>query len=341
LERERERELGYSIFVAMKTWLVLLFFVLGFSFRYVASLNSDELPQDDEEWGFVGRETSSRLVGGGIGGEKTGQGSSSNIRNAGESRRIGSSMASSTTSPSSLGVPGDTKIQFDLEHCFGDAEFTPAGSFSARLRTLPHGRRTLFKLRLTRNPFSELEEKAFKEIVQQNGFYKVRVPANVIEPGKAYVVAAVKARCLAAANLKERFDLNLDQGNVVGITYSSAVECTQNPHPQVFPSDWTFSSWIVTKSSEQAMRLIPMLDDTPLLDGEKLVTGEDGVPKKVVEKNFWQKYWMYILPFGLIVINAITSITNMPDEPASGQAGAAPAGAVPQRISGAGGARRR
>ncbi|KAH9576695.1 hypothetical protein CY35_01G177100 [Sphagnum magellanicum] len=129
--------------------------------------------------------------------------------------------------------------------------------------------------------------------------------------------------------------------NVVGITYSSAVECTQNPHPQVFPSDWTFSSWIVTKSSEQAMRLIPMLDDTPLMDGEKLVTGEDGVPTKVVEKNFWQKYWIYILPFGLIVINAITFITNMPDEPASGQAGAAPAGAVPQRISGAGGGRRR
>jgi hypothetical protein len=128
----------------MKTWLVLLFFVLGFSFRNVASLNSDELPQDDEEWGFVGRETSSRLGGGGIGGEKTGQGSSSSsssIRNVGESRRIGSTMASSsTTSPSSLGVPGDKKIQFDLEHCFGDSEFTPAGSFSARLRTLPHGR---------------------------------------------------------------------------------------------------------------------------------------------------------------------------------------------------------
>jgi hypothetical protein len=142
-ERERERKLGYSIFVAMKIWLVLLFFLLGFSFRYVVSLNSDELAQDDEEWGFEGRETSSRLVGGGIGGEKTGQGSSSSsssIRNAGEGRRIGSTMASSTTSPSSLGVPGDTKIQFDLEHCFGDSEFTPAGSFSARLRTLPHGR---------------------------------------------------------------------------------------------------------------------------------------------------------------------------------------------------------
>jgi len=50
--------------------------------------------------------------------------------------------------------------------------------------------------------------------------------------------------------------------------------------------------------------------------------------------------WMYIIPFGLILVNAITSIANMPEEPAGGQ-GAAPAGAVPQRIAGAGGARRR
>jgi hypothetical protein len=38
-----------------------------------------------------------------------------------------------------------------------------------------------------------------------------------------------------------------------------------------------------------------MLDDTPLMDGEKLVTGEDGVPTKVVEKNFWQKYVCFSL----------------------------------------------
>jgi hypothetical protein len=194
----------------------------------------------------------------------------------------------------------------------------------------------LSKLRLTRNPFSEFQENIFKELVQQDGFYKVRIPANVIDPGKTYVMASIKARCLAAASLKERFDLNLDQGNVIGITYSSGADCTY-PRPQVFPSDWTFNSWIVSKSSEQAMRVTPMFEDTPL---ENLVTGEDGLPTKVVEKNFWQKYWMYIIPFGLILVNAITSIANMPEEPAGGQ-GAAPAGAVPQRIAGAGGARRR
>ncbi|KAH9572976.1 hypothetical protein CY35_02G180800 [Sphagnum magellanicum] len=313
----------------MKTSVVLLFFFLGLTSRYVSSFKSDELPEDDEEWGFVGRETGSTFGGGR--GERVAQGSSSN---EGDKRRSGSTTAA-PTSPA-VDASGDKKIQFDLEHSFGDSEFTPAGSFSARLRASTHGRQTLSKLRLTRNPFSEFQENAFKELVQQDGFYKVRIPANVIDPGKTYVMASIKARCLAAASLKERFDLNLDQGNVIGITYSSGADCTY-PRPQVFPSDWTFNSWIVSKSSEQATRVIPMFEDTPL---ENLVTGEDGLPTKVVEKNFWQKYWMYIIPFGLILVNAITSIANMPEEPAGGQ-GAAPAGAVPQRIAGAGGARRR
>jgi hypothetical protein len=32
-----------------------------------------------------------------------------------------------------------------------------------------------------------------QELVQQDGFYKVRIPANVIDPGKTYVTASIKA----------------------------------------------------------------------------------------------------------------------------------------------------
>ncbi len=32
-----------------------------------------------------------------------------------------------------------------------------------------------------------------QELVQQDGFYKVRIPANVIDPGKTYVMASIKA----------------------------------------------------------------------------------------------------------------------------------------------------
>jgi hypothetical protein len=117
----------------MKTRVVLLFFVLGLTSRYVSSFKSDELPEDDEEWGFVGRETGSTFGGGR--GERVAQGSSSN---EGDKRRSGSTTAA-PTSPA-VDASGDKKIQFDLEHSFGDSEFTPAGSFSARLRASTHGR---------------------------------------------------------------------------------------------------------------------------------------------------------------------------------------------------------
>jgi hypothetical protein len=33
----------------------------------------------------------------------------------------------------------DSKIQFSLEHAFGDSDFSPAGTFTARLKTWNHG----------------------------------------------------------------------------------------------------------------------------------------------------------------------------------------------------------
>ena len=33
----------------------------------------------------------------------------------------------------------DSKIQFQLEHAFGDSDFSPAGTFTARLKTWSHG----------------------------------------------------------------------------------------------------------------------------------------------------------------------------------------------------------
>ncbi|TYK30600.1 ER membrane protein complex subunit 10 [Cucumis melo var. makuwa] len=33
----------------------------------------------------------------------------------------------------------DSKVQFQLEHSFGDSDFAPAGLFTARLKTSSHG----------------------------------------------------------------------------------------------------------------------------------------------------------------------------------------------------------
>lgn len=37
----------------------------------------------------------------------------------------------------------DSKVQFSLEHAFGDSDFSPAGTFSARLKTWSHGGQVL------------------------------------------------------------------------------------------------------------------------------------------------------------------------------------------------------
>ena len=87
----------------------------------------------------------------------------------------------------------DSKVHFSLEHAFGDSDFSPAGTFSARLKSWSHGGKvlslpfsfpnpiewerftfindlrilfvgvqTLTKLRFSRNGFSDEEKDTFK-----------------------------------------------------------------------------------------------------------------------------------------------------------------------------------
>ncbi|KAF7817724.1 ER membrane protein complex subunit 10 [Senna tora] len=122
--------------------------------------------------------------------------------------RIQSSPSTTTfTSRKRLSDSGsDSKIQFDLEHAFGDSQFSDAGNFSARLKTWNHGGQTLTKLRFSRNGFNEVEQKNFKKLLQEDDFYKIRLPSNVLSPpGRDYIISSVKARCLTGEGLEENF----------------------------------------------------------------------------------------------------------------------------------------
>lgn len=253
----------------------------------IFSFQSDELQDEDEDWGIVGSPNIEQVT-------------------ARPSRR--------PNAPSSDGGPAaaassDTKVLFQLEHSFGDSDFSPAGAFSARLRNLHHGGQTLTKLRLSRNAFTTEEQEAFAALVKADGFYRIRVPANVLSPGQESILSSVKARCLAGSNLQERFDFYMDRGNVIAVGYGAS-ECAY-PRNLRYPTKWGFDSHIVMKSGEQAVRSPTINNDV------EVELGEDGQPKKPLEKSFWGKYWMYIVPLGLIILNAVTQVANMPDESAS------------------------
>ncbi|KAL0824932.1 hypothetical protein Bca101_048609 [Brassica carinata] len=68
------------------------------------------------------------------------------------------------------------------------------------------------------------------------------------------------------------------------------------------PAKWSFNSHTILKSSEQVPR-------TPIFT-EEILGGENAVGE-----------WMYLIPLGLVVMNAVTQATNMAEEQTGGQAG--------------------
>ncbi|KAI5078927.1 hypothetical protein GOP47_0006903 [Adiantum capillus-veneris] len=277
----------------------------------IAAFQSDELQEEDDEWGIIGAKNNNN------------NNNNDHLEQVtARSPRRPSQVSTSDGSPSS----SDTKVAFQLEHSFGDsADFGPAGTFTARLRNLHHGGQTLTKLRLTRNAFTTKEEEAFQTLVEEDGFYRVRMPANVLSPGQDTILSSVKARCLAAVNLQERFEFYMDRGIIIAVAYGAS-DCAY-PRDLKFPTKWTFDSHIVMKSGEQAARSLVVNNEV------EVELGEDGQPKVPVEKTFWQKYWLYIVPLVFIVLNVVTQAANMPDESAS-QSGA------PQRAVSSGPRRR-
>ncbi|WVZ52917.1 hypothetical protein U9M48_003916 [Paspalum notatum var. saurae] len=228
---------------------------------------------------------------------------------------------------SSTGAAESNAMQFTLEHDLGAGKgFVPAGTFSARLKTSAHGTQTLTKLRFTRNELAEDDKDAFKKLLQEDGFYTIRLPSNVLDTTrKDNVVSSIKARCIPRDSLDEHIVIHMDGVNILAVNYGSVGGC-QYPRPIKLPSKWTFNSYTILKTAELAPR-------TPSF-ADQLIEADNGLGEvmKPPEKSFWAKYWMYIIPLGLIVMNAVTAAANIPEEAAGqGQPGAQRAPAAARR----------
>ncbi|GMI63447.1 hypothetical protein like AT1G65270 [Hibiscus trionum] len=291
---------------------ILLTFSL-FSFHSFG-FQSDELLVDDEEFGLEGA-PQPRFP---------------------EPTSTRSAPVTTATRKRHSDLDSDSKIEFSLDHAFGDSDFAPAGTFSARIKTWSHGGQTLTKLRFSRNNFTNEEQKNFKNLLESDDFYRIRLPSNVLSPpGRNFIISSVKARCLPREGLDEHFVIHMEGVNVLAVNYGSPGSC---PYPRnlKLPVKWSFSSYTVLKNSEQAPR-------APIFT-EEILGGENGGGEVVQppERSFWAKYWMYLIPLGLIIMNAITQAMNMPEEQVTGQVpaqGQPSAGAVQRGPSSA--ARRR
>ncbi|ESW11703.1 hypothetical protein PHAVU_008G052600 [Phaseolus vulgaris] len=298
--------------VLLFRWVLVLTLLIACALGF----QSDELLLDDEEFGIEGGRSSSFH----------------------SDSPPPSTAATSTSRKRFSESASDSKIQFTLQHAFGDSDFSDAGNFSARLKTWSHGGQTLTKLRFKRDPLTDVEQKNFQELLRGDDFYRIRLPSNVLSPpGREYIISSVKSRCLPGDGLEEHFVIHMEGVNVLAVNYGAPGAC---PYPRQLklPAKWSFKSHTVLKNSEQAPRAPIFAEDA--LGGEE----GDGEVLKPIERSFWAKYWMYLIPLGLIVMNAVTQAMNMPEEQPGGQPGA-PAqqqpGSAVQRGPSSGAVRRR
>ncbi|CAK7340169.1 unnamed protein product [Dovyalis caffra] len=301
----------------MKKKLLLQVFTLLLVISSLHAFQSDELLVDDEEFGLEGG-------------------------NRQPKERIPDPVVPTRSTPTRRKYSdsdSDSKIQITLEHAFGDTDFFPAATFSARLKTWSHGAQTLTKLRFSRNAFTEVEKQKFQKLLEHDEFYSIRLPSNVLNsPGEDFVMSSVRARCLPRDGLDELFVIHTknvillvklgalrhrgrQEGvNILAVNYGSPGSCPY-PRQMKLPAKWSFNSHTVLKNSEQAPR-------TPIFSEDTLGEQGEGEAVPLPERSFWAKYWMYLIPLGLIVVNAITQAMNIPEEQATGQSGAQPAGAI-------------
>ncbi|KAL8532935.1 hypothetical protein ACS0TY_009265 [Phlomoides rotata] len=190
------------------SYLLSLFFLINLSLLLATTsfaFKSDELLVDDEEFGLEGgRSPDPPIV----------------------TRPVSPHPSTRKRSVDSGSDP-DSKIQFPLEHAFGDSEFSPAGTFSARLKTSSHGGQTLTKLRFSRDAFSGTEKENFKRLLEGDDFYRIRLPSNVLSPpGREHVISVVKARCLSPRDaLDEHFVIHMEGVNILAVNYGSPGSC--------------------------------------------------------------------------------------------------------------------
>ncbi|KAK3415854.1 hypothetical protein EUGRSUZ_H01412, partial [Eucalyptus grandis] len=146
-----------------------------------------------------------------------------------------------------------------LEHAFGDSDFSPAGTFSARLKTWSHGPQTLTKLRFSRNALTEVDKEKFQKLLQDDDFYRIRLPSNVLSPpGRDYIVSSIKARCLPRDGLDEHFVIHMDGVNILAVNYGPPGAC---PYPRQLKlvSNNLLSSQYVCSGEERTVRNVLML----------------------------------------------------------------------------------
>lgn len=226
-----------------------------------------------------------------------------------------------------------TPVSFSLEHALNDEVFKPCGTFTAKATHSSNMQAVrLTELHLKRDPVSAESEKQLVKLLEYDRHYRVRVPSNIFgEQKDRFVMASLPLKCLVNADLNENYVLHLDDlGNIVAMDYTTpSGECIMEEVAP--PEEWKFNPLAFVRLPKDAPRLDPNFSaqgpgpkqtgtggEDLAADAVNTFEGSEEDGKKKKPDSFFKRYWMYLVPLGLIMVN--TLIAPPPEEQARGKA---------------------
>lgn len=225
----------------------------------------------------------------------------------------------------------------ELQHDCGSGGFSRAGALTVK-QGGQRGRGG--RLILSRTPLSGEERAAFEQLVQRDGFYRVKIPGAAQKLDASYdVIASVRARCLVQSGFQESLILHVDgKERIFSVDYATGFGLACRPGLLAeLPVSWDFAS--VADVTVRKAAAAPVIDaPKPKLRGdaspsEKLYDleeaaeeelGEDGQPrpkKKEEPKSFLERNWMMLVFGGMLVMNVLGSLAPPPEGAAGGGGG--------------------
>ncbi|XP_071100461.1 ER membrane protein complex subunit 10-like [Haliotis cracherodii] len=159
-------------------------------------------------------------------------------------------------------------------------------------------------------PLSPEERAQLQNLAQSNGIYRVRIPVTSQEDqqtqNEVYISTFTRACAIYESGLSDQMMVNFDQsGEVLGISLTAIPGlCVGADVPASNLTNW--------KTSVEAVLTVsgPVPDTQTYIEKMKREEAEKAKGQQGDNRSFFGKYWMYIVPFVILVMVASSSDPN-------------------------------
>ena len=218
---------------------------------------------------------------------------------------------SATAAETSDSVTEDETITFELEHAFGESqEFTKRANVVIRV---VNGKPMIASREVHEISAESIE--TFKELLGQNGLYKIRMKTDPSNSTSPYVQTSIPSCRLQNSAFKEDLALHFASEGIpsstilMGLVYSSPVMAgiARSCNPQKIPSNGVQLKTKLSVAKKIVSQSIPLQAQGPRpIHLSKVNLGAASIdannPAATQKKSFFMQYWYIILPIAIIAL---------------------------------------